>query len=89
MQQWHHLYGCDGSSMSLKNGNGRAGTQAPHSDDFVTACRCNETIFIVHSHVTDLRRVAAERGKESTIVCGPDFYQAVIRTLNQDEKHRF
>lgn len=40
--------------MSLQDSDGGAGTQAPHSDDFVTAGRDNERILVVDSHVTDL-----------------------------------
>lgn len=76
-----NLYGCDWGCMCLQNNDGCTGTQAPHSDDFITAGRSNESILVIDGHVADLCWVAAECCQEPTIICGPDFHQAVIWTL--------
>lgn len=72
---------CDGGSVGLQDTDGCTGPQAPHSDGFVTTGWSDESVLIVDSHVTDFCWVAAERGQKAAVIRGPDFHQAVIRTL--------
>lgn len=76
-----HLNRCDGGSVGLQNTDRCTGPQAPHSDGLVTACWSSESVLIVDSHVTDLCWMATECCQKATVICGPDFHQAVIRTL--------
>lgn len=81
-----HLYGCDGGNVGLQNGDGCTGAQTPHSDNLVAAGWGQEAVLVVHRHVADLCRVAAQRRQESAVVCGPDFHEAVVGPLTWDEE---
>lgn len=76
-----HLYGSNRSWMSLKDSNWCASSKTPYSHNFITAACSNESVFVVNGHVRDFSRVPAQCSKEASIICSPDFHQAVIWTL--------
>lgn len=83
-----HLYGSNRSWMSLKDSNWCTSSKTPYSHNFITAACSNESIFIVNSHVGNFSRVPSKCSKEASIICSPDFHQAVIWTLQQHKRQK-
>jgi len=72
--------------VALQDGDGGAGTQAPHPDHLVAAGRRHQRVLVVDRHVGDLGGVPTERGQQPPVVGGPDLHQAVVRTLEAEEE---